>query len=265
MSVVLGFSAIDGLHLSHGEHIGLVAAVAIYLAQCFIAAGGFALNDVLDRGRDADIPIKPVVSGRISVRTAAIVSAVLLSSGLALALLLSARLAVFATAQVILVASYSRLKLSSATMANVVTAALCASGFLFGCVFSKGIGNAWLAFMLTFGLVLARELVKDTLDIESDRPAGLRTVPIIYGLTRTHYAAQFLITSTIISGFIAVELAGFRSTSGVLVMLPLVALLITLARFPLFVAGRATEHASLFLRVSAVGFAIGLIGLWHLG
>lgn len=262
MALVLGFSALIGVRLAHVA-LPTDVMVSIYFAQFCIAAGGFAMNDVLDRRRDVGVPSKPIPTGRVSVTVAALTSVALSVLGVVIAGSVSIPLSIFSMGQVTLVWFYSAIKLHSGTAANWLTAALCASGFLYGSVKVGVLGFVWIPVALTIEIILARELVKDVLDMETDRLAGVMTVPINKGLTRTHYAVAVLLGLALCTvGILPLAVGGLNHKSLVVLSIVILALLSLLSRFPLFANPR--RNAGLFLNVSAAGFLVALGALWNL-
>ena len=265
MALILGLAALVGAHLSHVD-IPLPALIMIYVAQACIAAGGFAMNDVLDQGRDAGVSAKPISSGRISVRVAAAVSTLLIVAGVVVASRLSGYLALFAVGQCLLVWLYSSIKLWSGIVANWITAGLCASGFMFGSIYAGSVGLSWFPILLTLEIILARELVKDALDIDVDFAAGVKTVPINFGLRSTHKRVYFIILASICTSMAPLLLGIRLNVLSVAAICGIMFLLLAiLVRYPLFSKEHKRKHAGVFLNASALGFLFALAALWHLG
>ena len=196
MAVVLGSTTVCGYSLSGGAlefHLSLV----LLLAQGCLAAGGFALNDVLDRDRDQQVDCKPLATGKITLSEARSVAVLLIICGLVTSSVLGATPLLIGLAQVSVVAVYSWLKRRSGVLANATTAVLCSSGFFFGAATHMQLGTAWVPALLSLQMVWAREIVKDVLDIEPDRAVRLPTVPLRYGLRLTSIAVTTLVLTAI--------------------------------------------------------------------
>lgn len=81
-----------------------------FVAFCFLSSSNYILNDVLDAPADRRHPFKkfrPVASGKLPIKTALLVSLVLLVSGLSIAQLIGQTFFVFSLVFVILQYSYS--------------------------------------------------------------------------------------------------------------------------------------------------------------
>jgi 4-hydroxybenzoate polyprenyltransferase len=90
------------------------AALAAFAIFCGLSGAIYLLNDVADRDKDRlhpDKRMRPIASGRLSVRAALVAAAVLIVGGLAAALWLSRPFALVALTYVVLLSAYSaRLK-----------------------------------------------------------------------------------------------------------------------------------------------------------
>ena len=90
------------------------AALAAFAIFCGLSGAIYLLNDVADRDKDRlhpDKRMRPIASGRLSVRAALVAATVLIVGGLAAALWLSRPFAVVALTYVVLLSAYSaRLK-----------------------------------------------------------------------------------------------------------------------------------------------------------
>lgn len=90
---------------------GMVARGApLFISFCMVSSAGYLFNDLLDRERDRHHPkkrLRSLTSGTVTPSVAAVVAALLLVSGLALAAWFSARLALFAAGYAVLSISYS--------------------------------------------------------------------------------------------------------------------------------------------------------------
>jgi len=86
------------------------AALAAFVVFCGLSGAIYLLNDVADRDKDRlhpDKRMRPIASGRLSVRVALIAAAVLIVSGLAAAVWVSRPFALVALAYVVLLSAYS--------------------------------------------------------------------------------------------------------------------------------------------------------------
>lgn len=90
----------------------LVAAVEAFVIFCLISSGVYVLNDVFDRARDQNHPVKknrPVASGRMPAGSACLMASVLLGAGLLWSFMVAAGLGLTCLAYVLLMLAYSAL------------------------------------------------------------------------------------------------------------------------------------------------------------
>jgi geranylgeranylglycerol-phosphate geranylgeranyltransferase len=166
-----------------GAHTLPPALLAAGLAAAAITGAGNALNDIVDIRRDrVNRPDRPLPSGKLSVGTAAFLTAALFGFGLVLALRLPASataLAILAVAGLVLY----NLRLKDVPLAgNLTVSLLGGTAFLFGAAsvgsYQPALVVAGFACLYHFG----REILKDVADKAGDQDAGGDTVPIRWGL-----------------------------------------------------------------------------------
>ena len=170
----------------------LPVSLACVAAATFTAAGN-ALNDYVDRDLDRVAhPERPIPSGRLSPKDAYLYSvAMFLISALfavILAFIKPMTLLVYVPVLVFMLSYELKLRLKYyGPIGNVLIAMLVGATFSYGALASR---PSVLAFMLTLYAFLAnwtREIVKDLEDIEGDRAAGRRTLPMIIGEKRCKF------------------------------------------------------------------------------
>jgi len=176
------------------------------LSAVFIGSAAFALNDYCDKEIDARNKRKdrPIVRGDIKARTAIILSIMLFSIGITLSafLNLSCLLIVIFTACLAIVYDLKIKKLK--VIGNLYIAYTMAIPFPFGSLVAReSITHViWILFSIAFLAGMGREIMKDMLDIEGDRMAGVRSIPVMLGeklsknLTSTFYMSAIALSLT---------------------------------------------------------------------
>lgn len=158
--------------------------VANLLVVLFLMTSvAFIFNDIADIAIDRTAhQERPLVAGLVSLHQASTAAWLLLSSALVLSLLISIYALGLAALLAILVVAYSGVKSRNGALGNVVTA------LMFGCTietthFIDSSANFWVLFGLSGFytlLILAREIVKDIEDFDSDVQWNRRTLPIMF-------------------------------------------------------------------------------------
>jgi geranylgeranylglycerol-phosphate geranylgeranyltransferase len=160
-------------------NVGLVALLTFF-SMSFIASGGFAINDYYDRISDAVIkPKRPIPSGAISYKTAAVISGVLFGFGLVLSLLISwlAFVILAVDSGLLLVYSYL-IKRKSGFAANLLMGILTGTAFLYGEATVTGTVSliSLSLYPIAFGTI-GGNVLRDIFSVEGDAKVGYPTLP----------------------------------------------------------------------------------------
>ena len=201
------------------------------LAAALITGAGNAWNDLRDLEIDRiNRPRRPLPSGRLTPRRAALVAAASAAAGLGLAIGAGPVPGLIAAGTLAGLWLYSvRLK-STVFWGNLLVAALAALAFPFGALAGGALGRAWIPAGFALLFHLGREIVKDVEDVEGDRARGVRTLALAVGATRARYAAAsvygLLIAGTVLPRYLGLYGWAYAAVVGVMDLL----LLIVLAR-----------------------------------
>ena len=179
-------AAVGAFGAAVGGYVGgsLSASVAVAaVVTAFGTGAGNAVNDYYDAEIDAvNRPERPIPSGRISRRGAALLSAALFVAALALTVVFLPVLAVgIGVVNLAVLVVYSSHLKRLPLVGNVAVAYLAGSAFLFGGAAARGVEFTVVLFALAALVNLGREVVKDVEDIEGDAAEGARTLPVVYG------------------------------------------------------------------------------------
>lgn len=176
------------------------------LATVFIAAGGYVINDIIDQDIDSDNkPEKLIVGKHISENTAYNIYLGMIISGTLIGFYLSyfvinknSFLGLFVIYSILLYAYATELKqipfLKNIVVAFVLALSVISVG-MFDVIPMMNVENkaqmkVFLFIILDYAvfaflLNLIREIVKDMEDIKGDDNQGLRTLPVIFGISKT--------------------------------------------------------------------------------
>ncbi|MGL4669460.1 MAG: UbiA family prenyltransferase [Methanobacteriaceae archaeon] len=196
-------------------------AVFLTMLAVFLATGGGnVINDFFDYKIDAiNKPNRPIPSGRISLKNARNYAIVLFVVAIITGFFISALISgffgitvsgvfseisiissilpvliVFISSLLMIYYAYSLKK--SVLIGNIAVSFLTGLCFVFaGVVIGNIIVPIYLAFF-AFLMTMAREIVKDTEDIEGDKKENAKTFPIIYGKKASGILAGFLMIIT---------------------------------------------------------------------
>lgn len=149
-----------------------------------IAAGGYVTRDVAYLAVDkVNRPGKPLPSGRVSLRMAVLLSAVLFSVGLLGSAFLGVRSAAAGLLYIALTFFHNGITIGKGLIGNITGALLVPMALVFGWTVTDGPFSKILFPILFFFLYnLAREIYKDAANVFGGRVAGLRTIAVVQGL-----------------------------------------------------------------------------------
>ncbi|NLV26353.1 MAG: geranylgeranylglycerol-phosphate geranylgeranyltransferase [Methanomicrobiales archaeon] len=165
----------------------------IFLIVMLVTSAGNVINDYYDREIDAiNQPERPIPSGHISPHQALVYAILLFLSGNVLAFIFTPLPLVCITLfNTIILWQYAAYLKVTPLFGNISVSYLAASIFPFGGAIMgiPGIISVLPIAGATFGVMLARELIKDAEDMPGDKEHGARTFPLLYGIRATLYLA----------------------------------------------------------------------------
>lgn len=177
----------------------LLAIVTVF----FMFSGGNIINDFFDIQTDkVNKPNRPLVSIKYNLKLIFILSIVFLVAGVIVSAFISKTGFVITLLSSILLFLYSLSFKRLPFIGNLVVSILTAVLFIFGAEaggdYTKGIFPAIFSFLMNFG----REILKDIEDVDGDEYAGMKTLPIMIGKTKSFFLAVFIYLCLIIVTFV---------------------------------------------------------------
>lgn len=186
LGVVAGFAAAGGRAWGDVWTVAALTALA--------TGAGNVVNDCFDVGIDrVNKPSRPLPSGRLSLRAAAVLYAclsVLVVVGAPA--LVPVRVAVLVLSWQVALFAYARWAKRWLVAGNLLVAAIAASAFVAGAMAAGHPGAAVIPAAIAFAFVVCREVVKGGEDLEGDRASGVRTIAVLVGRARAGRAAAVL-------------------------------------------------------------------------
>ncbi len=182
-----------GAYLAGGDidtHLLLLAMGA----AAAIGAAGNIFNDVFDLEIDClNRPDRPLPNGRIPIPAAIVFGTILGCAGLFMAARVSVWHMLIALAILVAIVIYDRWLKRVAVAGNLVVSLTAAAALPFGGLLGEAWSATWVPTLLAFLLHLAREIVKDVEDMDGDRLAGARTLPVLVGRHRALSVAIYVL------------------------------------------------------------------------
>lgn len=200
--IIAAGALLGGVLSARGSTLDAVIVTDVLLAAAsavLIAAGANAINDVFDLESDAvNRPDRPLPSGHLSVHVALAIWFAATAGGLILAATVSAVHFVLAIVAAGLLYAYSRRLKAIPFVGNLVVAAVVGLVVVYGGWAAESPVAAYTAGLFAATTTLAREIIKDIEDMSGDRAAGIRTVPLVWGVERARQAAAAVLIGTVL-------------------------------------------------------------------
>ena len=187
-----------GALLASGSLSPLINVFIVAVAAFLIISAGNALNDVCDIEIDKiNKPKRPIPSGKITRRKALVFSVIMLEIGTCMGIFVGLTAFLIAFSVSVCLALYAvRLK-RTPLAGNVVVGLLTALIFISGGVAVNSLIGTIIPAIFSFLFTTAREIVKDIEDVEGDRRAGAKTIPIFWGARAAMYLIFIFMTLVI--------------------------------------------------------------------
>jgi len=253
-----------GAYLTWWLPVYYAPLMASLAAFCICAAGNI-INDLLDVEIDrVNRPDRVLVRGGLSIGYAKGLAAGLNVVALLLAVVVSVPVMLMALAVIGLLAAYNVWLKKMPLVGNAAVALLAGLTFLTGGVAV----DATMAFRLPGPLIpaifafffhLVREIIKDVQDTDGDQRAGIRSLPLVAGVTASLTAALILFFVMALLTFVPIAYGWFGPAYKIITVyivdLPVLCLLIIVWGYP---SRAMLKAASLALKV---GMMLGLLAL----
>jgi geranylgeranylglycerol-phosphate geranylgeranyltransferase len=191
------------------------------VATVFIMGGGNALNDYFDVAIDRlNKPHRPLPSGLIERKNALVFSIGLFLAGAGLSLFLNAGAMSIVLINTCLLIIYARYSKAMFLLSNILIAGMTASVFIFsGAILRRIDFNVIVLASSAFWVMMSREILKDIEDMEGDRSAGARTLPLRWGIARARAVSTGLLCPAILLVYgPEVTKAADRPTLGLIIL-----------------------------------------------
>jgi len=231
----------------------LIALIAAFL----ICGSGDAINDYLDHKIDKiSMPHRPIPSGRVKRENAFRLFAVTGVLGLVLAFFVSIPFFAIALFNFVVSTLYAYKLKRAVFLKNIAVSWLAASSFL-AAGFLTDIITINMALMLlviiSFLAAMSREILKDIRDVQGDKSAGIKTIPISIGEKKTKIFAFVLLYLACIL-LLAPFYYGIFSVYYWIGAIPAVLICVYAAKLPIRKSERMVKIATYFV---FLGFILG--------
>lgn len=216
-SLVAGIAAIVAYLIATGTLVPQV--LLLFAVVSLVTAAGNVINDYFDIEIDrVNRPDRPIPSGQVTPYQARTFAYALFLLGLMVCFFTNwLCIAIAVINSFLLVAYAARLK-RMPLAGNLAVSYLAASMFLYGGALAGPAGLVHVVpfAIMTFFVMLARELIKDAEDVLGDEASGAVTVPIRLGIQKTVFIAIFCATMGAASSLVPYRWWGMWYIGGIL-------------------------------------------------
>lgn len=197
--LLMGLAVIVGYLIASRGSLQCGVAAAGFFAAFTLTAATMAFNDYRDAKIDeVNEPLRPIPSGAVSPREALTSTFLLASAGIVLAAFINVFSLLVAALALILMIYYNLRGKRTGFPGNIAVSACVAIPFIFGGVMNGRITGLIAIFSsMAFTSNLGREVIKGIVDVEGDRLAGVKTLPILLGAGRSAAIASTLILTSV--------------------------------------------------------------------
>jgi geranylgeranylglycerol-phosphate geranylgeranyltransferase len=149
-------------------------------------ASGNIINDIYDVAIDKiNKPHRPLPSNKITVKEAYVIYFILLFISIFISALINEIVIAIVLGSIVMLFFYSKYLKRIPIVGNIVVAFLTGLVFIYGGFVVENPKAAIVPAVFAFLINLIREIVKDMEDVEGDKTAGLKTLPIRFGFQKS--------------------------------------------------------------------------------
>jgi geranylgeranylglycerol-phosphate geranylgeranyltransferase len=171
---------------SKWAHVSLVTLTISALVVGLVAAGGYVINDVFDVEIDRiNKPDRPIPAGKVSLRSAKILSACLFALGILLSIWINLYALVVSFLTALMLYAYASHLKKTGVWGNFVVSLTTSLSIFFGAIAAeRGYELVAIPTLYSFTLTMCREIVKGVEDYEGDSLNNVKTLAVSIGVER---------------------------------------------------------------------------------
>ncbi len=203
--LIIGLAVVVGESIALGTLPSPTPAIFGFFTASLLLAGTMVLNDIHDVEVDrVNSPERPLPSGKIGLREAYLLSAVLSFLGILSSIVLGSLTLVTALLALILMIYYNTRGKSTGLLGNAVVSFNVALPFFFGGLAVNNLRPLlFIFFVLAFLANMAREIAKGIVDVEGDRLGRVKTLAVWKGPKSAAWASASLFVAAVALSFSA--------------------------------------------------------------
>lgn len=200
---IASVSVFLGAFIASRSLIFSTETILIAIAAWLVLSAGNAINDYCDHKIDAiNKPDRPIPSGRIRRRDAAIFAAILMLTGITLSFFVNWKAIVIAVLVSTILVAYAIWLKGTPLTGNIIIGLLTGLTFIAGGVAVDKLTGTLIPATFALLYTTAREIIKDMEDVEGDFRSGVHTAPIVWGKDVAKIIAICFMAGVILFSFV---------------------------------------------------------------
>jgi geranylgeranylglycerol-phosphate geranylgeranyltransferase len=222
-SIMVGFAVIVGISVSAPNQLLSVPTLLGFLTGFLISSYSMVVNDWYDLEVDRiNSPDRPLASGRIHPKTAAVFAGIMLTIGLISSILIGLDTFIIASVFAAIAWIYNYRGKKQMLLGNMMVAASVAIPYIYGGATVGMIDDRllWFLALTSFLAATGREIIKTIADVNGDAARQVKSIARVYGSRIAAYAGAFFFLGAVGSTVIPILVGEVGIVFTVLILIP---------------------------------------------
>jgi geranylgeranylglycerol-phosphate geranylgeranyltransferase len=222
-SIMVGFAVIVGISVSAPNQLLSVPTLLGFLTGFLISSYSMVVNDWYDLEVDRiNSPDRPLASGRIHPKTAAVFAGIMLTLGLISSILIGLDTFIIASVFAAIAWIYNYRGKKQMLLGNMMVAASVAISYIYGGATVGMIDDRllWFLALTSFLAATGREIIKTIADVNGDAARQVKSIARVYGSRIAAYAGAFFFLGAVGSTVIPILVGEVGIVFTVLILIP---------------------------------------------
>ena len=222
-SIMVGFAVIVGISVSAPNQLLSVPTLLGFLTGFLISSYSMVVNDWYDLEVDRiNSPDRPLASGRIHPKTAAVFAGIMLTIGLISSILIGLDTFIIASVFAAIAWIYNYRGKKQMLLGNMMVAASVAIPYIYGGATVGMIDDRllWFLALTSFLAATGREIIKTIADVDGDAARQVKSIARVYGSRIAAYAGAFFFLGAVGSTVIPILVGEVGIVFTVLILIP---------------------------------------------
>ena len=258
-SIMVGFAVIVGISVSAPNQLLSVPALLGFLTGFLISSYSMIVNDCYDLEVDRiNSPDRPLASGRIHPRTAAVFAGIMLTLGLISSILIGLDTFIIASVFAAIAWIYNYQGKKQMLLGNMMVAASVAIPYIYGGATVGMIDDRllWFLALTSFLAATGREIIKTIADVDGDAARQVKSIARVYGSRIAAYAGAFFFLGAVGSTVIPILVGEVGIVFTVLILIPDILFIYAAVRI---IMDYSKLKALQIKKLALIGMIIGMV------